>query len=44
MTIISVRLTDEDKAALMKYAKENDLTLSQIIRRAIRLFLKQNAA
>jgi len=43
MTIISLRISKEDKNKLMEYAKQNDLTISQVIRRAIRLFFKQNA-
>lgn len=42
MTKISFRINTEEKEALMKFAKENDLTVSQIIRRAVKLFLEQS--
>lgn len=36
---MSIRIDAEDKAALAVYAKENDLTMSQVIRRIIKDFL-----
>ena len=42
MTKISFRINTEEKEALMKFAEENDLTVSQIIRRAVKLFLEQS--
>lgn len=42
MTKVSFRINTEEKEALMKYAEENDLTISQIIRRAVKLFLEKN--
>lgn len=36
---MSIRIDAEDKAALAAYAKENDLTMSQVIRRIIKDFL-----
>ena len=37
---MSIRLEQEDKDALVKYAKENDLSVSQVLRRIIKDFLK----
>ena len=42
MTKISFRINTEEKEALMNFAEENDLTVSQIIRRAVKLFLEQS--
>ena len=39
MASISIRLSEEEKERLQKIAKEQDLTLSQLIRRAIKEFL-----
>ena len=39
MTTVSIRLSDEEKAQIQTYADENDLSMSQVIRRAIREFL-----
>ena len=39
ITTICVRLPKEDKRILMKYAKENDLYVSQIVRQLIRNYL-----
>ena len=39
---MSIRIDREDKEALASYAKENDLTMSQLIRRMIKDFLKNN--
>ena len=39
---MSIRIDLEDKEALAKYAKQNDLTMSQLIRRMIKEFLKNN--
>ena len=36
LTTISIRLSDEEKEALQKFAKEHDLTISQVVRRAIK--------
>ncbi len=38
---ITVRLSEDEKKALQTYAEENDLTLSQIVRRAIKSFLEK---
>ena len=39
MSTISIRIPDEEKEAIMKYAKENDLSMSQVIRKAVKEFL-----
>ena len=39
---MSIRIDLEDKEALVQYAKDNDLTVSQVIRRMIKEFLKNN--
>jgi predicted transcriptional regulator len=39
MTKTSFRLTWAEKNALDKYAEEHDLSVSQVIRRAIRYYL-----
>lgn len=36
---MSIRIDAEDKIALAAYAKANDLTMSQVIRRIIKDFL-----
>ena len=41
---MSIRIDHEDKEALAKYAKENDLTMSQQLRRMIKEFLRDNAS
>ena len=38
-TVITVRIDDIEKDTLVEYAKDKDLTLSQVIRRAIREFI-----
>lgn len=42
MTTISVRLEEEEKKVLQEYANENDLTVSQVVRRAIKDYLEKN--
>ena len=39
MTTISIRIDESEKEALQEYAKEHDLTVSQVVRRAIKSFL-----
>ena len=39
---MSIRIDLEDKEALAKYAKDNDLTMSQLIRRMIKEFLENH--
>ena len=41
MTSISIRIDESEKEAIQKCAKDNDLTVSQVIRRAIKEFLKE---
>ena len=40
MATISIRIDEEIKEALNKYAEANDLSMSQVIRKAIKDFLK----
>lgn len=42
MTTISIRIEETEKEALQKYAKENDLTVSQAVRRAIKQLLEMD--
>jgi len=39
---VSVRLDTEIKEEMLKMAEDQDLTISQIIRRAIKQYLKEN--
>lgn len=41
MAMLSIRIEDNDKEALQKYANENDLNVSQVIRKAIKEFLNK---
>lgn len=41
MTTISVRLEDSEKELLKKYADEHDLSMSQVIRKAIKELINQ---
>ena len=41
MAMLSIRIEDNDKEALQKYANENDLSVSQVIRKAIKEFLSK---
>lgn len=40
VTKLSLRIGIEEKELIAKYAEENDLSMSQVIRRAIKQFLK----
>lgn len=42
MTTISIRIEENEKEALQKYAKENDLTVSQVVRKAIKQLLEMD--
>ena len=42
MTTISVRLEDSEKELLKEYADKNDLSMSQVIRKAIKELLAQD--
>ena len=39
MTTVSIRMEDDEKEQLQKYAEEHDLSMSWVIRRAIKEFL-----
>ena len=41
MAMLSIRIEDNAKEALQKYANENDLSVSQVIRKAIKEFLNK---
>lgn len=41
MTQITIRLSYQEKNILAKYALDNDLTVSQIVRSLIRKYLKE---
>jgi len=41
MTQITIRLSSQKKKVLAKYALDNDLTVSQIVRSLIRKYLKE---
>lgn len=41
MATLSIRIEDNDKEALQRYANENDLSVSQVIRKAIKEFLNK---
>lgn len=41
MTVITVRLDDIEKQLLQQYAEDEDLSVSQIIRRLIKNFLDE---
>ena len=41
MTKISFRISIDEKEELLKFAEINDLTISQIIRRAVKQFLEK---
>lgn len=42
MTQISIKLEDNEKEALAQFAKDQDLTMSQVVRRAIKEYLENN--
>ena len=47
MTTITIRLEENEKQAIAQYANENDLSMSQVVRRALKEFFakqKNNAA
>lgn len=41
MATISIRLSEEEKEAIQKYADQEDLSMSQVVRKAVKLFLSQ---
>ena len=42
MTTISVRLEDSEKELLKEYSDKNDLSMSQVIRKAIKELIQEN--
>lgn len=42
MTTISVRISQEEKKKIEEYAKKEDLTMSQVIRKALKEFFQNN--
>lgn len=42
MTTVSVRLEDSEKEVLKEYADKHDLSMSQVIRKAIKEFIAQD--
>ena len=42
MATISIRIEETEKEALQQYAQEKDLSVSQVVRKAIKEFLKMN--
>ena len=40
MATISIRIEETEKEALQQFAQENDLSVSQVVRKAIKEFLK----
>lgn len=42
MTTISVRISQDEKKKIEEYAKKEDLTMSQIIRKALKEFFQNN--
>ena len=43
LATITVRLEENEKEALAAYAKDNDLSISQVVRKAIKEFLMSNS-
>lgn len=41
MTSLTLKISTEEKEALAIYCKENDIPMSQLVRKLIRDFLKQ---
>ena len=39
MTTITIRLEESEKEAIAQYANENDLSMSQVVRRAVKEYL-----
>lgn len=42
MATISIRIEETEKEALQQFAQENDLSVSQVVRKAIKEFLRMN--
>lgn len=43
MTTITIRLEESEKQAIAQYASENDLSMSQVVRRAIKMLLNTDS-
>lgn len=43
MTTITIRLEEVEKQAIAQYANENDLSMSQVVRRALKEFFTKEA-
>ena len=43
MTTITIRLEESEKQAIAQYANENDLSMSQVVRRAIKMLLSADS-
>lgn len=42
MIPLTVKIPEEDRQTLEEYCKENDMTMSQVVRKLIKDFLKNN--
>ena len=42
MTTISVRISQDEKKKIEEYARKEDLTMSQVIRKALKEFFQNN--
>jgi len=42
LATISIRIEETEKEALQQFAQENDLSVSQVVRKAIKEFLRMN--
>lgn len=40
---VSVRLTEEEKKTLEEFAKDRDLTMSQVIRKAVKEYIENHS-
>lgn len=41
MTTITIRLEESEKEAIARYANEHDLSMAQVVRRAIKIYLAE---
>ena len=41
MTTITIRLEESEKEAIAHYANEHDLSMAQVVRRAIKMYLAE---
>jgi predicted transcriptional regulator len=42
LATITIRIDETEKEALQQFAQENDLSVSQVVRKAIKEFLRMN--